>query len=323
MVDTWPVEVWEWTAEEVGYRQNRNLLLTNSPLALGLFYGVRAVGNAAARQRAAQEARPQWRPLGQGQAQVDDDALHLLGPWGNTPVWFSQLRAWHRDGDAVVVSPVGDVPPLLVRTAGVDALAGALAARSQGRLWAPPELETWPPPGPDRVTGWEPADGRFTFALPPGWGRYLDPGYVRLAAQDAAGGGQQLLFLLRFDTMECDAYVDVAELRDPDRLALLAGDPGMLERNAGWVAQARAQKSNGAVTAPPRLVVVGGERASLLSFTTSVPGFAVRNLEFWIPHGGAWFVVGFNVTSRGDPRPWFDHLLGDIQAMVASWHWRF
>ena len=317
----WPIDLWEWSTEEVAFRQNSNLLLTNSPMAFALFYGVRAAGNALARRRAEQQAQPQWRPLGGGQAAMADWGIHLTGPWGSAPLAFDQLVSWERTPDGLVLHAAGDLPPFLLRSPAADQLAAELFRTAEGRTWRAPELEVWPPPDATQTAGWEPADGRFGFAISPGWHRHHDARYLQLAANDMAEGGQQLLFSLRFDTAECDAFLDVAELRDPERLALLAGDATWVERNAFSLVQVRAQKSNGMVTGPPRLVAVGGERASLLGFTTTVPGFQVRNAEFWIPHHGAWFVFDFSILVRGDPRPWFDHLFPGVQAMLASWQW--
>ena len=168
----------------------------------------------------------------------------------------------------------------------------------------------------------DPGDGRFTFALTPEWGRFLDPSYNQLTAQDLAAAGQQLLFLLRFDARECDPYLGFSELRDLDLLA------SSTWTSRGWsairspVVEQRATKSNGVVVGPPRITLVGGERAVLLSFTSNVPGFRVHNAELWIPHRGAWFVVGFNVTHREDPGTWFDSLFPNVQAIMATWRWQ-
>lgn len=322
VLERWPIQLWHWSAAEVRVRQNRNVLITNSPALLGLFYGVRTAGNSFMRRKAARQVQPQWRPLGDGVASLDRVSINLTGPWDPIYIPFDQIRNWQKEPTGVTITQFSDLDPLFVSSPGIEQFAQRLSELSQGMLWHEPVPETWPTPQEEPI-GWEHGDGRFSFAVRRGWQRYMDPGYLQKAHSDFAAAGQQLLLVLRYDTMDCDAFLEISEVRAPDLLKTFAEDPSFIERNAFPLSLVRAKKSNGAVSASPRLVLVGTERASLLSFTTNVPGFRARNAELWVPHRGTYFVVGYNVTDIGDPTPKFERTLPDLQAMVASWQWRY
>src|ERR1022692_572701 len=130
----WPVELWYWSAEVVTFRQSRSALITNSPLAAGLFYGARAAGNASARRRAKQLAEPQWRLAGTGQVVLDAHGLALDGSWGgHMRVEYAEIPSWQHDQDALQITVV-DYYPLMLRKHSADELVGWLWRFSEGNL---------------------------------------------------------------------------------------------------------------------------------------------------------------------------------------------
>ena len=317
----WPIELFHHTAAEVPFRQNRNVLLTNSPLAFAMFYGTRTVGNYLSKKKAVQQAAPQWRPAGAGEAILDDAGITLTGPWGTVRLDFGEIAGWDRTPDALVLNPSSDTDPVYLRSPGAPALAQWFAQLSEGKLWRPAPAISWPAPPDDGLTRWERRDPRLAFALAEGWGPYSDPGYLAKAGNDYAAGGQQLLLVLRFDTMACDAFAELSQVIDPTVVQALGADPAALERNSAAFARSRAAAISGAVLAASVPVMIGGERSSMIDMSTSVPGFRVRIREFYFGHRGTWFVLSYSVTHNIDPQPHFDALFPGVQQMVATWRW--
>ena len=186
----WPIELFHHTAAEVPFRQNRNVLLTNSPLAFAMFYGTRTVGNYLSKKKAVQQAAPQWRPAGAGEAILDNAGITLVGPWGTVRLDFGEIAGWDRTPDALVLNPASDTDPVYLRSPGAPALAQWFAQLSEGKLWRPTPAISWPAPPDDGLTRWERRDPRLAFALADGWAPYADPGYLARAGNDYAAGGR-------------------------------------------------------------------------------------------------------------------------------------
>lgn len=322
----WPVELLYWDTPGVTYQQNRSALITNSPLAAGLFYGARAAGNSAARSRARQLARPQWLVAGSGEAVLDERGLALNGNWGGTwasmRVEYSEVVSWDREQDALRIVPV-NYYPLLLRTSDIDGLAGWYAHLSHGRLWQQLGVEAWQPAPQVPISAWEQRDGRFTCAVPAGWEPLTDRTYLANAAMDAANNQQRLLFMLRRNPSECQATVDFNEVVNREMVRFLSADPAHLEQDALRFAGVKAERANGVVVNRPRVIVMGGERATMIDTTMNLPHVHVRIRELYVGRQGRWFMVGFAVAHAGDPQPFFDRFSPEFQTMIATWQWRF
>lgn len=321
----WPVELLYWDTPQVEYGQNRNALITNSPLAAGLFYAVRAAGNAAARSQARQLAEPQWLLAGTGELVLDERGLALTGTWGGTwasmRVEYSEIVSWDRDQDAVRIMPV-NYYPLLLRTPGADNLAGWFAHLSHGKLWQQLAVETWEPPQQVRIKAWEQRDKRFTCAVPEGWEPLTDRDYLANAAKDAANNKQRLLFMLRRSPADCHVAVDFNEVADPEMVRFMSADPAHIEQDALRFAGVKAERANGIVVTRPRVILVGGERATMIDTTMNLPHVHVRLRELYVGRRGRWFMIGFAVAHPGDPQPFFDRFAPEFQTMIATWRWR-
>ena len=322
----WLVELLYWDTPQVTFRPNRNVLITNSPLAAGLFYGARAAGNAAARSRARQQAQPQWLVAGTGEALLDERGMVLNGTWGGTPasmrVDYAEVSSWQRDHDALRLTPV-NYYPLLVRTGQIDQLAGWYGRLSHGKLWQPLGMERWDVPPHVQIAGWEQRDKRFTCAVPYGWEPLTDPVYLANAAKDAANNQQRLLFMLRRNRPDCQVSADFNEITSREVTRFLSADPGQLEQDALRFAGLKAHNANGVVVNRPRVVLMDGERAVVIDTTMNLPHVHVRLCELYGGRRGRWFMVGFAVAHPVDPGPAFDQLAPEFQAMIASWKWRF
>jgi hypothetical protein len=321
----WPVELLYWDTPEVTFRQNRNALITNSPLAAGVFYGVRAAGSAAARSRAKRLAQPQWLVAGHGEVVLDEMGMALHGTWGgqwgSMRVEFSEVVSWERDQDALRVVPV-DYYPLLLRTPDRSGLAGWYAHLSHGKLWQPLGVETWTPDPQVRWGAWEQRDPRFTCAIPLSWEPLTDGAYLANAAADAANNQQRLLFMLRRNPADGQTSADFNEIGNPEVVRFLSADPAKLEQDALRFAGVKAQRANGVVVTRPRVILMGGERATMIDTTMVLPHVRVRLRELYAGHRGYWYMVGFAVAHAADPQPFFDRYAPEFQTMIATWQWR-
>jgi hypothetical protein len=317
---SWPVELWYWSAEVVAAQLNRNALITNSPLAAGLFYGVRAVGNAAARRRASGLAAPQWRLAGRGQAVLDYYGIGLHGSWGSMRVEYSEIGSWQQNRDALQLSVV-DYYPLLLKTSAPAALVAEFARWSKGRLWQELAVTAWQPLPQVQLAGWEQRDPRFTCAVPAGWEPLTDPAYLQAAARDAANNQQRVLFMLRRAGYTL-VSIEFSQIVGRDMLQNLAADPGAFERGALRLAELKAQNANGVVVARPVVVILHGERAVMLDTTMVLPHIQVRIRELFVPHRGEWFMIALSVADSVNPQALFDQLAGEFQTLIATWNWR-
>ena len=322
----WPVELWYWGTPQVAFSQNRSVLITNSPAAAGLFYGARAFGNAAARKKARRLAQQQqWLVAGSGEMVLDDRGMTLTGTWGGTwasmRIDYAEVVSWERDQDALRIVPV-DYYPLLLRTPHADNFAGWYAHLSHGKLWQPLGVETWEPPPQVPVKAWEQRDKRFTCAIPDGWEPFTDSVYLANAAKDAANNQQRLLFMLHRNPSECHAAVDFNEVVNPEIARLLSADPAHIEQDALRFAGVKAERANGVVVTRPRVILMGGERATMIDTTMNLPHIHVRLRELYVGRRGRWYMVGLAVAHPGDPQPLFDRYSPEFQAMIATWQWR-
>lgn len=315
-----PIQLMLWAESDVELRQNRNALITTNPLAFLAFYGVRAATNRHLRNQAFRRAQPQWRTLGQGTVGIDERGIELAGPWGVRRFTYGELYGWERWNDALILR-IDNPGPLLLQSPAIEALAQCFGARSAGRLWQAPVPEVWGAPPADRFSAWEQRDGRFTFGIPHGWWPFDEPGYMNRTAADLAEGGHRLLFMLSRELDQHDVFIEVSEVADPELSALIASSPDFFIRNNVSLLAGRASKFSGAVTEPPRTVLMGDVPAAMLSWHGYVPGFRVAVAEFWAWHGSP-FMLEFNVTSREDSTAAFVGLLPEVQMMVASWQWR-
>jgi hypothetical protein len=317
----WRIGLLYWDTAEVTYRKNRNVLITNSPLAAGLFYGVRAVGNAAVRGRARQLSQAQWRTAGTGEVALDERGMALYGSWGNMRVDYAEVASWDRDRDALRIWPV-NYYPLLLQSSDVDNLAGWYAHLSHGKLWQPLATETWEVPPQVRTSYWEQRDNRFTCGVPEGWEPLTDPAYLSDVAKDAVTNQMHLLFMLRSNAADCNVSVDFNEIVNPDMVRQLSSDPALFEREAAGFARIKAERGNGAVVDPPRVVLMNGERATVIDTTAVFPHGHVQRRELYVGRRGHWFMVGFAVAHPTFPQPYFDRIAPEFQAMLATWQWR-
>lgn len=85
---------WRFEDAEVLYEQ-RSLLAGGGPLLFGLTAAATAIGNRRAREAAAREAAPQWRPLGWLRVVATNQRLVVFhrGAWAS--VWFEAIRQLH------------------------------------------------------------------------------------------------------------------------------------------------------------------------------------------------------------------------------------
>jgi hypothetical protein len=83
-----------------------------------------------------------------------------------------------------------------------------------------------------------------------------------------------------------------------------------------------AQRANGVVVTRPRVVLMGGERATMIDTTMVLPHVRVRLRELYVGHRGRWYMVGFAVAHATDPQPFFDRYAPEFQTMIATWQWR-
>jgi hypothetical protein len=317
---SWPVELWYWSAEEVTAQLNRSALITNSPLAAGLFYSVRAAGNAAARRRARNLAEPQWRPAGQGQAVLDYYGIGLHGSWGSMRVEYSEIFSWQHDHGALQLSVI-EYYPLMLRSSAPAALIAEFGRLSEGKLWQELAVTAWQPLPHVQVAGWEQRDRRFTCAIPAGWQPVTDHEYLRAAAMDAANNQMRLLFALSRSGYPY-VTIDFLQLIGRPELASLAADPGSFERGALRLANLKAYNANGVVVARPVVVMMHGERGVILDTTNVLPHVQVRLREIFVPHRGEWFIVSLSVPHPVHPQALFDELAGEFQTLIATWNWR-
>jgi hypothetical protein len=316
----WPVQLQYWSAEEVTFRPNRNALITNSPLAAGLFYSSRAAGNAAGRRKARQLSEPQWRVAGTGEVLLDQRGLELTGSWGGSMrVEYAEIPSWQRDQDALSFTVV-DYYPLLLRSAAIEELAGWFGRLSDGNLWQELPVVSWQPQV--RIAGTEQRDRRFSCAVPEGWLPLTDRAYLANAAQDAVNSGMRLLFMLRHQAAQCQLVMEFSEVSDPSMIQGLNADPGLFERGALRLAGLKAQNANGVVVNRPFVVSMGGERATVLDTTMTLPHIAVRLREVYAGHGGSWFMIAYTSASPIDPRPCFDRFAPDFETLISTWQWR-
>jgi hypothetical protein len=317
----WPIELWYWSAEVVTFRQNRSALITNSPLAAGLFYGARAAGNVSARRHAKQLAEPQWRLAGTGQVILDARGLALDGSWGgHMRVEYSEVPSWRHDQDALQITVI-DYYPLMLRTHAADDLVGWFGRLSEGKLWQELAVQTWQPAPQVPIIGWEQRDRRFTCAVPAGWEPLTDRAYLADAAKDAANNRQRLLFMLRRTGFHVAA--DFNQLADQEILRNLGTDPGAFERGALRLAGLKAQNSNGVVVSRPVVVLMDSERATMLDTSMTFPHIRVRLRELFVGRRGQWFMFGYTAADPVDPQALFDRFAAEFQTMIATWQWRF
>jgi hypothetical protein len=318
----WPVQMLYWSAEAVTFTQNRSALITNSPLAAGLFYGTRAAGNAAARRRARQLAEPQWRVAGTGQMTLDQRGIELNGSWGGSMrVEYAEISSWQVDQDALRISVV-DYYPLLLRSPDIADLAGAFSRRSDGLLWQELGTESWRQHPQLAIAFTEKRGRRFTCSVPAGWVPLTDRNYLSNAALDAANSGNRLLFMLRQEAPGCQLAVEFSEVTDQVMLRAMNADPGLFERGAWRLAGLKALNANGVVLNRPRVVSLDGERATILDTTMTFQHLRVRLRELYAGHRGNWFVIAYSSAHPADPDPCFlGHAL-EFETMIATWHWR-
>jgi hypothetical protein len=318
----WPVQLLYWSAEAVTFRQNRNALITNSPLAAGLFYGTRAAGNAAVRRRARQLAEPQWRIAGTGEALLDQRGLELNGSWGGSMrVEYAEIPSWQREQDGLRLSVV-DYYPLLLRSPAIAELAGWFGRLSEGMLWQELPVVAWQPHQQVRIGATEQRDRRFSCAVPEGWAPLTDRAYLANAAKDSANSGLRLLFMRRRESASCQVVVEFNEVSDRNMLQGLNADPGLFERGALRLAGLKAQNANGVVANRPFVVSMGGERATVIDTTMTLPHVGVRLREVYAGHRGSWFMVAYTSANAIDPGPCFNLFSSEFETLISTWQWR-
>jgi hypothetical protein len=317
----WPIELWYWSAEVVTFRKNRSALITNSPLAAGLFYGARAAGNTAARRRAGQLAQPQWRLAGTGQVVLDDTGMTFDGSWGGQMrVEYAEVPTWQRDQDSLQVNVI-DYYPLMLRAHGIDQLVASFSQLSGGKLWQELVVQAWQPAPQVAVGHTEQRDRRFSCAVPDGFEPLNDRAYLANAAQDSANSGMRLLFMLRH--RDFPVLFEFDQIADRQMLQGLAADPGAFERGALRLATLKARNAGGEVVARPAVVIVGGERATMIDTTMVLPHVKVRFRELYVGRRGQWFMIALHCADPYNPQALFDQFAPAFQTLIATWQWRF
>lgn len=318
----WPIELMYWAGADVTFSQSRGALITNSPAAAGLFFGARAAGNARARRAASRLAQAQWRLAGTGEVILDERGIALNGSWGAMRLEYAEVASFARDRDALRITPV-NYYSLLLRAADAENLASWYARLSDGKLWQQLATQAWRPDPQSPISYWEQSDSRFTFGVPLGWQPLTDQAYLSNVAKDAANNQQQLLFMLRRNTPDCDATADFNEITNPEVVRVLTGDPSYFEQDALRFAGVKAQRANGVVVNRPFVVQMNGERAAVIDTTMNAPHVRVRLREVYAGHGRRWFMSGFAVAHPADPQPYFDRFSPEFQTMIATWLWRY
>lgn len=313
------VELLLMSTGDVVLRQNRNALITTSPVALVAFYGVRAISNRYLKQKAQADGQQRWKPLGKGKAVIDSHGVYLAGEWGRNRYAYKEFIGWERLGDGLLLR-VDDSSQILLRSPEIEALIRTFVTQCAGQLGTATELETWASPPRGYFPSWDQRDPRFKFGIPLGWAPFSEPDYFRRTTDDLALGGHELLLMLSRTMAPYDVYLEVSEIVDPEFRDAAVSSPDFFVQCGKELLAIQAARFADAVTVPPRTVLVDREPAAMLAWRGNVPGFQVAIAQFWLCHDPP-FMIGFNVTSREDPTPAFDSIFPEVQAVIASWRW--
>lgn len=316
---TFPVELLLMSTGDVVLRQNRNALITTSPLALASFYGVRAMSNRYLRKKAQADSQAQWKPLGVGKVVIDSQSVYLAGDWGHHRYTYEEITGCERLGDGLLLR-VDDSSQILLRSSAIEALIRTFVTQSGRQLGTAADLETWTTPQPGYFASWDQRDPRFKFGIPLNWAPFSEPEYLNRTTDDLALGGHELLLMLSRTMVLYDVYLEISEIVDPGIRDAALSSPDFFVHTSQALLATQAAKFAGAVTVKPRTVLVDREPAAMLAWRGNVPGFQVAIAQFWLCHKSP-FMIEFNVTSREEPTAAFDSIFPEVQTIVASWRW--